>query len=332
MPAVTNEELARLRDLGTARALEQRLEASNAQSIADRDERVVAGEDTERAATTAANLAKQQLSGATGRGTAALVGMAKAEEARNASFANLLQEARRRKDYFEQKAVDRRNKALDIAGGASVAEQTRLRDNYLADQIAKLQAERDLLQREARANAMSVGGELTRDETARGTADNSPHINAEEWPTVRPGDDADKEATIEYQVEELKNFLKSKRTQLPTKYTVNHVDFTMDDPVPYCKNYDLFYNPLPRSEQVRFLRPEILTDALVSTTKVPKNKPLKTDSDVRVKKLYKGAGHNAGHTGNAKKSAKKAKARAEDWLDVDGSGVNEALVERFWRG
>jgi hypothetical protein len=108
---------------------EQLGEADRALGIAQRDERVVAGEDAERAAQSAANVAKAQLGGAAGAGSAALAGLGAAEDARNATFQGALNNARDRKDTFEQKDVDRRKDAADSDINANITDEFNKQDH-----------------------------------------------------------------------------------------------------------------------------------------------------------------------------------------------------------
>jgi hypothetical protein len=312
MAAITDEELQELRALALERALEQRQEADRAGDIANRDERVVAGEDTEKAATAAANLAKQQLGGAAGRGAAALAGMMAAQKARDSEFSSLLQRARERKDRYEQLETERRQKAFGTMGQASAVEQTRLRDNELSDMISELQKERDALQNEGLASNKPSPTYATYDPNSNVSGEDTTWLKLESGKPIIVGGIVYNPNNPAY--EEKFNELYDNKPQVIAD-TIDRMRTTTADVSPYKQL-------ILESDTAR--KPELVRNYM-------KDAGLNDFSDANLKEIYKDAGNHAGKKGNAKKSAKIAISRAEKWLEDDGTGINELLIERFSR-
>jgi hypothetical protein len=148
---------------------EQLGEADRALGIAQRDERVVAGEDSERAAQGAANVAKAQLGGAAGAGAAALAGLGAAEDARNATFQGALDNARSRKDDFEQKDVDRRKDAADSDINANITDEFNKQDH--TDYMSMLDFNKGAGQVQAAGNAAAATTQPNATTATKATAD-----------------------------------------------------------------------------------------------------------------------------------------------------------------
>lgn len=129
----------------------------------ERDERIVAGEDAERAARSAADVAKAQLGGAAGRGAAALAGAQAAESARASAFSSAVQQARQRKDTKEQQAVERRQQAYEYGmqgsgqeGKIAEADQLDALYNEGMDEYDALNTVQDAEDSETGANANEI--------------------------------------------------------------------------------------------------------------------------------------------------------------------------------
>jgi hypothetical protein len=317
-----DREQQRARDLAFGRAAELGREADSAMSIALRDERAVAGEDTEQAAIRAANLAKSQLAGTAGGGAAAIAGMGAAQQARDGEYANLLQRARDRKDIFEQKAVDRRNLAFNILGGASVAEQARLRDQVLRDFIGRMMDDRQEVQR--------IGAERGRQDLTRGRREAR---EEQEREAQRLREERERE-----EAEALPSNFGVDEEGYPLVYYIirdgrRHYFRRSVDPVSYAENWTNYWNFLmdPSSDATDWQRstlrfiPEIPPSKFAPVSSTPT-----TNSDERLK-IYDEQGPNTAIAGDAEDMYALAMQEAEDLFEDDGYGLSMAMLDKYGR-